>query len=93
MSHQDHQAVNLFPFTRHTPTMANTSRTPPFQEGDYLTDRRRLYRVLEIVPAKFGKRAAILEDCRTLHATLFLPKELKRMRLRLVQRAPAASMQ
>ena len=71
--------------------MANTSRTQPFQTGDYLTDRRRLYRVLEIVPAKFKKRAAILEDCRTLNATLFPPKELKRMRLQLVQRAPAAS--
>jgi hypothetical protein len=71
MSHQDHQAVNLSPFTRHTPTVANTSRTQPFQQGDYLTDRRRLYRVLEIVPAKFKKRAAILEDCRTLDATLF----------------------
>jgi hypothetical protein len=73
--------------------MPNTSRTQPFQEGDCLTDRRRLYRVLEVVPAKFRKRAAILEDCRTLDATLFLPRELKRMRLQLVQRAHAASMQ
>jgi hypothetical protein len=70
--------------------MANTSRTPPFEQGDYLTDRRRLYRVLQIFPAKFKKRAAILEDCRTLDATLFLPNELKRMRLQLVQRSPAA---
>jgi hypothetical protein len=94
MSHQDHQAVNLSPPLRHTtPTMDNTSRTQPFQAGDYLTDRRRLYRVLGIVPAKFKKRAAILEDCRTLDATLFLPKDLKRMRLQLVQRAPAPSMQ
>jgi hypothetical protein len=54
MSHQDHQAVDLSPFTG-PPTMANTSRTRPFQEGDYLTDRRRLYRVLEVVPAKFRK--------------------------------------
>ena len=74
MSQQDHQAVNLSPFTRH-PTMANTSRPQPFQQGDYLTDRRQLYRVLEVVPAKFKKRAAILEDCRTLDATLFLPRE------------------
>ena len=73
--------------------MANTSRTQPFQAGDYLTDRRRLYRVLEIVPAKFKKRAAILEDCETLDAALFPPNELKRMRLQLVQRTPAASMQ
>jgi hypothetical protein len=72
--------------------MANTSRTPPFQAGDYLTDRRRLYRVLEIVPARFSKRAAILEDCETLDAALVPPNELKRMRLQLVQRTPAASM-
>ena len=73
--------------------MANTSRTQPFQAGDYVTDRRRLYRVLQIVPAKFRKRAAILEDCETLDAALFPPNELKRMRLQLVQRSPAASMQ
>ena len=67
--------------------MANTSRTQPFQQGDYLTDRRRLYRVLDIVPAKFKKRAAILEDCGTLEARLFRPRQLRRMRLQLVVRA------
>ena len=35
--------------------MANTSHTQPFHEGDYVTDRRRLYRVLQIVPVKFKK--------------------------------------
>jgi hypothetical protein len=77
----------------HEPSGSSSGRSVPFQEGDCLTDRRRLYRVLEVVPAKFRKRAAILEDCRTLDATLFLPRELKRMRLQLVQRAHAASMQ
>jgi hypothetical protein len=72
--------------------MASTSRTEPFQPGDYVTDRQRLYCVREILPAKFKKRAAILEDCRTLDTTLFLPKELKRMRLQLVQRGPAAGL-
>ena len=72
--------------------MAKTSHTQPFHEGDYVTDRRRLYRVLQIVPVKFKKRAAILEDCETLDAALFAPKELKRMRLQLVQRTPALSM-
>jgi hypothetical protein len=72
--------------------MASTSRIEAFQRGDYVTDRLRLYRVLEILPAKFKKRAAILEDCRTLDTSLFLPRELKRMRLQLVQRAPAPSM-
>lgn len=65
-------------------------RTQPIKQGDYLTDRRRLYRVLAIVPAKLRKRAAILEDCETLDATLFRPRQLKRMRLQLVEPAPAA---
>ena len=85
--------MNLSPFNPDTSTMANYSRTQPFQQGDYLTDRRRLYRVLEIVPAKLRKRAAILEDCETLDAMLFPPRELKRMRLQLVQRALAPSPQ
>jgi hypothetical protein len=75
--------------------MNNTSFPHPqsFHEGDYLTDQRRLYRVLQILPAKLNKRAAILEDCRTLDAKLFLPKELRRMRLQLVRRAPVPSPQ
>jgi hypothetical protein len=79
----------LSPFDRDTSKMPNTSRPQPFQVGDYLTDRRRLYRVLKIVPAKLKKRAAILEDCETLDAMLFPPKELKRMRLQLVEPAPS----
>jgi hypothetical protein len=63
----------------------------PLRTGDYLTDRRRLFRVLEIVPARGNRRAAILEDCHTLEATLFWPRELRRMRLQLVQRAPVPS--
>jgi hypothetical protein len=34
---------------------------------------------------------AILEDCHTLDVTLFRPKELRRMRLQLVQPALATS--
>ena len=63
----------------------------PLRKGDYLTDRRRLYRVLEIMPARGNRRAAILEDCRTLDVTLFRPKELRRMRLQLVRPALATS--
>ena len=62
-----------------------------FHEGDYLTDQRRLFRVLQIVPTSFTKQAAILEDCRTLDAILFRPRELKRMRLQLVQPAPVGN--
>jgi hypothetical protein len=70
--------------------MNTTSRSHPksFQEGDYLTDQRRLYRVLQLLPAKFKRRGAILEDCRTLDTLLVQPKELKRMRLQLVRLAP-----
>ena len=63
----------------------------PFRRGDYLTDRRRLYRVLEILPARGNRRAAILEDCHTLDATLLGPRELRRMRLQLVQPALVTS--
>jgi hypothetical protein len=67
------------------------SRSQSIREGDYVTDCQRLFRVLTIVPTKLKQRAAILEDCHTLDATLFRPKELKRMRLQLVQPAPAPS--
>ncbi len=59
-----------------------------FREGDYLTDQRRLYRVLQLVPATFNRRAAILEDCRTLDTLMLGPKELRRTCLQLVRPAP-----
>ena len=70
--------------------MNTTSRShsKSFQEGDYLTDQRRLYHVLQLLPAKFNRRGAILEDCRTLDTLLVRPKELRRMRLQLVRPAP-----
>ena len=68
-----------------------SSQAHPLRKGDYLTDRRRLYRVLDIVPAKFNRRAAILEDCHTLDVTLFRPRQLRRMRLQLVQPALVTS--
>ena len=58
-----------------------------FREGDYVTDQRRLYRVLQIVPMRLRKRAAILEDCGTLDTILFRPKELNRLQLQVVQPA------
>jgi hypothetical protein len=53
--------------------------------GTYMTDQRRLFRVELVIP----KRAAILEDCRTLETMLFRAKELVRMNLRVVQPARA----
>ena len=75
--------------------MNNTSRShsQSFDEGDYVTDQRRLHRVLQILPARLNKPAAILEDCGTLDAKLFPPKELRGMRLQLVRRAPVPSPQ
>ena len=73
--------------------MKNTSRplSQSIREGDYVTDYLRLFRVLKIVPTRLKQRAAILEDCHTLDATLFPPRELRRMRLQLVQPALATS--
>jgi hypothetical protein len=65
------------------------STAPAFSEGDYLTDQRRLYRVLQVLPTKFKEWAAILEDCLTLDETLFHPEELARMELRIVHAARA----
>jgi hypothetical protein len=69
--------------------MNETLYPPPFRqpsgmsEGAYVTDQRRLFRVLLVIP----KRAAIVEDCRTLETMLFRAKELVRMNLRVVQPA------
>jgi hypothetical protein len=84
--------MNLLTSVNDTPSTTTTSPSPrePLREGDYVTDQRRLFRVLQIVPARLNKRAAILEDCRTLEATLFRPKELRRMRLQLVRRTQVA---
>ena len=43
------------------------------------------------MPARGNRRVAILEDCHTLDVTLFRPKELRRMRMQLVQPALATS--
>ena len=69
--------------------MNNTPGPKSYREGDYLTDQQRLFRVVQVVPAKLNRRAAILEDCRTLETVLFGPRDLRRMRLELVRR-PAA---
>jgi hypothetical protein len=58
-----------------------------FREGDYVTNQRRLYRVLQILPTRRRERAAILEDCRTLDVILFRPTELDRMQLQVVRPA------
>jgi hypothetical protein len=64
--------------------------TMSLHEGDYVTDQWRLYRVLQVLPAGLRRRAAILEDCWTLDAILFGPRELQHMRLTVVRPAPLA---
>jgi hypothetical protein len=59
-----------------------------FHEGDYLTDQRRLYRVLQVVPRRLRRRAAVLEDCHTLEAILYGPRELKALQLQVVRPDP-----
>jgi hypothetical protein len=59
--------------------------TPMFREGDYLTDERALYRVVEIVQTRHQRRGAILEDCATLDTTLYRPEQLARMGLHVVR--------
>ena len=69
--------------------MNNIPGPKSYREGDYLTDHRRLFRVVRVVPAKFNRRAAILENCRTLETVLFGPRDLRRMRLEFVRRSAA----
>jgi hypothetical protein len=59
-----------------------------WREGDYLTDQHRLFRVLQIVATRMRRRTVLLEDCRTLEATLFGPRELRRMQLQAVRPTP-----
>jgi hypothetical protein len=63
--------------------------SPSFAEGDYLTDGRRLYCVVQTVPMRLKRRGAILEDCRTLDPILVRPRELARMHLHLVRPTPS----
>ncbi len=67
------------------------SRTPGEHEpGTYLTDGRRLFRVVRGFAWPPHASEAILEDCRTLEEGAYPPDELARMGLRVVQPAGAA---
>jgi hypothetical protein len=89
--HGQHPVTNLLSLEIGA-DMSNTRLYPPpfrqppgMSEGAYLTDQRRLFRVLLVIP----RRAAILEDCRTLETMSFRAKELVRLNLRVVQPAVA----
>ena len=69
--------------------MNDIPRPKSYRVGDYLTDRWRLFRVLQVIPAKLNRRTVILEDCRTLETVLLGSRDLRRMRLQLVRRPTA----
>jgi hypothetical protein len=56
----------------------------PRDEGVYLTDGRRLFRVVRPLHMLDQPDLAILEDCRTLSLEAFMEDELLSMRLRAV---------
>ena len=59
-------------------------------EDRYLTDGRRLFRVVSQFSGDARRRFASLEDCLTLEVTAYSPGELETMRLRPVHVGPGA---
>ena len=59
---------------------------PSLSEGDYVTDQHGLYRVVHVL----RRRAAVLEDCRTLELVWVAARDLSRVKLQLVRAAGAA---
>jgi hypothetical protein len=54
--------------------------------GAYLTDGRRLFRVVSQFAAAGEDAFASLEDCRTLHVQAYAPGELQAMKLKPIRR-------
>jgi hypothetical protein len=54
-------------------------------EGAYLTDGRRLFRVVRCLDPSRGAATAVLEDCLTLELHPYAAADLWEMRLRLVR--------
>jgi hypothetical protein len=63
---------------------ASLARERSWREGDYLTDRKRLYRVLSPLSRPWRRGIAVLEDCRTLTIGVYRAEELWHMALRRV---------
>jgi hypothetical protein len=59
----------------------------PLQSDSYLTDGRRLFRVVSPFAATTEHAYASLEDCLTLEVRCYSPAELGEMRLRDVRTA------
>ena len=76
-----------FPFNKTIRRLPQPQQVPA--GGSYVTDGRRLFRVVTRFPARHESPIALLEDCHTLEVTPFSPDELFELGLRLV-RASAA---
>ncbi len=63
------------------------SDAPSLRGSRYLTDGRRLFRVVSQLNAGTGQVLTELEDCLTLQAQTYAPRELHAMRLRSVRAA------
>jgi hypothetical protein len=55
--------------------------------GAYVTDGRRLFRVVAPFSARDDRRSATLEDCLTLEVRSYSPADLHEMGLRPVRRS------
>lgn len=62
----------------------------PFATGSYLTDERRLFRVVSQFTPGAAQVFASLEDCLTLEISAHVPSDLYSMRLRAVRGARTA---
>ncbi len=61
-----------------------TARSEPLAPDSYVTDGRRLFRVVSQFAAGEEHRFASLEDCLTLEVRAYAPGELAAMKLRPV---------
>ncbi len=59
----------------------------PLRAGSYVTDGRRLFRVVSQFATVGEHVFASLEDCRTLDVQAYAPGELQAMQLRPIRRA------
>ncbi|MFI5038016.1 MAG: hypothetical protein ACHP93_06005 [Solirubrobacterales bacterium] len=74
--------MSLTPLRRLEPPRASSA---PLLLDSYLTDGRRLFRVVSQFTAGAEDAFASLEDCLTLEVQAYSPGELHRMRLRRVR--------
>ncbi len=71
------------PFSKMTGNWPQAVQAPA--RGSYVTDGKRLFRVVTQFPPRHRSPVAMLEDCHTLEVTPFSPDELYEMELRLVR--------